>query len=152
MGVDDKLILTYDAVPSAVPQARHAVTAFAARVGATESELAAIRLVTSEALTNVVVHAYGGGRGLLHVSAMAAGDELWVLVGDDGDGLHADSPRGGLGVGLALIAEETDSFAIVTQAAGGTEIQMRFTLARLAPLHRHREAQSGRSLSAAGVF
>ena len=59
-----------------------------------------------------------------------AEDELWVLVGDDGHGLNAGSQSGGLGVGLALIAELTDSFAVVNRSTGGTEVRMRFTLAQ----------------------
>jgi two-component sensor histidine kinase len=74
------------------------------------------------------VHAYGGGPGPLHLSAAVAGDELWVLVADDGGGLHAGTSRGGLGVGLALIAELCDSCAVVNRSGGGTEVRMRFTL------------------------
>jgi anti-sigma regulatory factor (Ser/Thr protein kinase) len=124
------MIRTFEAIPSAVPEARHALAAFAAAAGATADELDAIRLATSEALTNAVVHAYRGGTGPVHVSAAMAEDELWVLVGDDGHGLITGSPSGGLGVGLALIAELTDSFAVVNRSTGGTEVRMRFTLER----------------------
>ena len=125
------MIRTYDAVPASVPEARHALAAFAAAAGATNDELDAIRLATSEALTNIVVHAYDGRPGHVHVSAALAEDELWVLIGDDGGGLHTGSPRGGLGVGLALIAELSDSFAIVNRSSGGTEVRMRFRLERV---------------------
>jgi stage II sporulation protein AB (anti-sigma F factor) len=137
------LIRTYDAVPSSVPAARHALAAFADAAGATADELDAIRLAASEALTNVVVHAYGGGAGRLHVSAAMAEDELWVLVGDDGGGLHAGTSRGGLGMGLALIAELADSFAIVNRSTGGTEVRMRFTLSRV---RRPRQDGGGQSV------
>jgi serine/threonine-protein kinase RsbW len=133
------LIRTYDAVPASVPEARHTLAAFAAAAGATNDELDSIRLVTSEALTNVVVHAYGDGPGLVHVSAAIAEDELWVLIGDDGGGLRTGSTRGGLGVGLALIAELTDSFAIVNRSSGGTEVRMRFKLQKV----RHRRSGGG---------
>jgi anti-sigma regulatory factor (Ser/Thr protein kinase) len=122
------MIRTYDAVPASVPEARHTLAAFAAAAGATNDELDSIRLATSEAITNVVVHAYGDAAGHVHVSAAIAEDELWVLIGDDGGGLHTGSTRGGLGVGLALIAELTDSFAVVNRSSGGTEVRMRFKL------------------------
>lgn len=131
MGETHKMIHTYEAVASAVPEARRALVAFATAAGATPAEADDIRLATSEALTNVVVHAYGDRRGLIHVSAAMAGNELWILVGDDGGGLHAGTSRGGLGVGLALIAELTDGFAIVNRSTGGTELRMRFSLARV---------------------
>jgi len=125
------MIRTYDAVPASVPEARHALAAFAAAAGATNDELDVIRLATSEALTNVVVHAYDGRPGHVHVSAAIAENELWVLIGDDGGGLHTGSTRGGLGVGLALIAELSNSFAIVNRSSGGTEVRMRFELEKV---------------------
>ena len=142
MGETQKMIRTYDAVPASVPEARHALAAFAADAGAASEELDAIRLATSEALTNVVVHAYDGGPGHVHVSAAIAEDELWVLIGDDGGGLHAGSTRGGLGVGLVLIAELSDSFAIVNRSSGGTEVRMRFQLEKV----RRRPEGGGQSV------
>ncbi|RDJ93167.1 ATP-binding protein, partial [Lacticaseibacillus rhamnosus] len=74
--------------------------------GVGSGRLETTRLAASEALTNVVLHAYrdGEGGGRIDVVAALASSELWVLVADDGCGLHprADSP--GLGMGLALIA------------------------------------------------
>lgn len=134
-----------------MPEARHAIAALAVAAGATGDELHAIRLATSEALTNVVVHAYGGGAGRLHVSVAVADDELWVLVGDDGGGLHAGTSRGGLGVGLALIAELCDSFAIVNRSSGGTEVRMQFTLARVRTPHEDAGRQPARSSIASAV-
>jgi anti-sigma regulatory factor (Ser/Thr protein kinase) len=120
---------SYRAVPEAVPLARHAVAGVAADAGAAGERLDDIRLAVSEALTNAVVHTYRGGDvGRLHVTAAVASDELWVLIGDDGRGLHARNASQGLGIGLSLISELSDDFAIVTRASGGTEVQMRFDL------------------------
>ena len=97
--------------------------------GAAGERLDEIRLAVSEALTNAVVHAYRNGEaGRLHVTAAVASDELWVLIGDDGRGLHAWNDSRGLGIGLSLISGLSDDFAIVTRASGGTEVQMRFDL------------------------
>jgi anti-sigma regulatory factor (Ser/Thr protein kinase) len=145
------MIRTYDAVPASVPDARHAITAFAAAVGASSEELEDIRLASSEAVTNVVVHAYGDGDGRVHVSAALAGDELWVLVGDDGNGLHAGTSCGGLGMGLALIAELCDSFAVVNRSTGGTEVRMRFALASVPPALSDGGSQSVRSSMASAA-
>jgi serine/threonine-protein kinase RsbW len=80
---------------------RRAVAELAAHAGATEDLADAVRLAVSEAVTNVVLHAYRDSSGSVHVSADLAGSELWVLIADDGCGLRpvADSP--GLGMGLA---------------------------------------------------
>jgi len=66
----------------------------------------------------------------VHVTAAVASDELWVLIGDDGRGLHAWNDSRGLGIGLSLISGLSDDFAIIQRASGGTEVQMRFDLSR----------------------
>lgn len=119
---------SYSAVASSVPRARSALVEFAISAGATEEQIEAVRLASSEALTNVVVHAYRGKEGQIHVAAAMTGGELWVLVGDDGCGLRPRTDSPGLGVGLALIAQATDDFSVVKRADGGTELRMRFTL------------------------
>ena len=124
----------YPAVPASVPQARHALTRLASRAGASEEQIEAVRLASSEALTNVVEHAYDGGQGSIHVASAVTDDELWVLIADDGDGLRASSKSRGLGFGLALIACVTDTFSLLKRSSGGTEMQMRFGLkSRKAP-------------------
>jgi len=129
MSCGEALNESYPAVPEAVPLARRALATVAAAAGAGGDRLDEIRLAVSEALTNAVVHAYRGGEaGRLRVTAAVASDELWVLIGDDGRGLHAWNDSQGLGIGLSLISELSDDFAIVTRASGGTEVQMRFDL------------------------
>jgi anti-sigma regulatory factor (Ser/Thr protein kinase) len=129
MSRGDALNESYPALPESVPLARRALTEVAAAAGAGGERLEEIRLAVSEALTNAVVHAYrdhDGGR--LHVTAAIASGELWILIGDDGRGLHAWNDSRGLGIGLSLISGLSDDFAIVTRASGGTEVQMRFDL------------------------
>ena len=131
MSAGEALDESYPAVPETVPVARRAVVAVAAAAGATGERLEEIRLAVSEALTNAVVHAYSHGEGgRFHVTAAVASGELWVLIGDDGRGLHAPNDSRGLGIGLSLISGLSDDFAIVTRAAGGTEVQMRFDLVK----------------------
>jgi len=124
----DTLAQSYPAIPDSVPVARRELSAFAAQLGASEEQIEAVRLAASEAITNVVMHAYRGDRGEIHVRADLAADELWVLIGDDGVGLRAHSESPGLGVGLALIAQSADGLTIMNRAEGGTEVRMRFEL------------------------
>lgn len=131
MSLGDALNESYPAVPETVPVARQALTDVAAAAGAGGERLEEIRLAVSEALTNAVVHAYRDGEvGGMYVTAAVAAGELWVLIGDDGRGLHAWNDSRGLGIGLSLISGLSDDFAIVTRASGGTEVQMRFDLQR----------------------
>jgi anti-sigma regulatory factor (Ser/Thr protein kinase) len=119
---------SYPAVAESLPHARAAITEFASAAGLIGERLEAVRLAASEALTNVVVHAYRHGSGRMHVTAAVAGDELWVLVSDDGSGMHARTDSPGLGCGLALIAQICDSMEIVSRGIGGTELRMQFSL------------------------
>jgi anti-sigma regulatory factor (Ser/Thr protein kinase) len=118
----------FRAVAETVPRARTAITGFALAAGADREQLDAIRLAASEAVTNAVIHAYGSKDGSVRVSASYVPGELWLLVEDDGAGLRAGGRRGGLGVGLVLIAQLADSFEILRRSNGGTQLQMRFKL------------------------
>ena len=128
MVLGEALNESYPAVPESVPLVRRALTAVAAGAGASGDRLDEIRLAVSEALSNAVIHAYRNDEGHLHVTAAVADGELWVLIGDDGRGMHAWNDSNGLGIGLTLISGLSDDFSIVTRASGGTEVQMRFEL------------------------
>jgi anti-sigma regulatory factor (Ser/Thr protein kinase) len=122
---------SYAAIPASLARARRAVTALAADAGATKEQFDAIRLAASEALTNVIVHAYGDRPGEIHVTAAVAGAELWLLIADDGDGLSLGGAKSGLGLGLTLIAQACDELTVVKRSSGGTELRMRFRLGAL---------------------
>lgn len=119
---------SYAAVPTSVPAARRAIAECAAAAGATEEQLEAICLASSEALTNVVRYAYRARIGHVHVTARVAGGELWVLIADNGCGIHAGQDSDGLGLGLALISHATDGFSVMERSTGGTELRLRFRL------------------------
>ena len=133
---------SYEAVPGAVPIARQALTDFARDAGADAERLEAIRLAASEAITNVVMHAYEQGEGgEVQVNASYIEGELWVLIADCGHGLRPRDNSPGLGLGLALIAGLADEFQILSRGSGGTELRMCFDLSPA----RHRRAAAGGS-------
>jgi serine/threonine-protein kinase RsbW len=119
---------TYAATPESVAVARTRLADFAAAAGATADQVDAVRLATSEAITNAVVHAYRGDPGLIYVNAALVSGELWILISDDGCGLEPRADRPGLGLGLGLISQLGDDFAIVSRASGGTEVRIRFNI------------------------
>jgi stage II sporulation protein AB (anti-sigma F factor) len=133
----------FAAVPESVPRARAVVAEFARAAGARGEQLDSIRLATSEGVTNAIVHAYRDRTGAVQVSISHVGGELWLLISDDGVGLGTGSWRGGLGVGLALIAQLADEFELVRRSNGGTQLQMRFSLpathttGRVQPVDHH---------------
>jgi anti-sigma regulatory factor (Ser/Thr protein kinase) len=119
---------TYPAVPGSVGPARRAITALAAEAGARTELVERVRLACSEALTNAVRHAYEGGEGEIQVTAAVACGELCVQVSDDGVGFRPHLRRGGLGLGLALIARMCDELQIVNRAPSGTDLRLWFKL------------------------
>jgi anti-sigma regulatory factor (Ser/Thr protein kinase) len=93
-------------------------------------DLAAVDLAVTEAVTNIVVHAYrdrgpADAPGRVRVALTLHDDAAWVAVADEGAGMapRADSP--GLGMGLSLIANLCDELEI-EQRHDGTRIHMRF--------------------------
>ena len=122
---------SYPAVPESVPRGRADLTEFALRAGVVGELLDAIRLAVSEAITNVVMHAYASADGSVQVCASTVDEDLWILVSDDGGGLRSKPGRStGLGLGLVLIAQLAGDLQIVSRGGGGTELRMRFRVDR----------------------
>lgn len=118
------------ATPDTVPWARQLVVAFAAAAGMRGQQLEDVRLLVSEAVTNVVLYAYEESfTGELHIIAAVVSGELWIVVADDGRGMRrASNNRGGLGLGLALMAQLSDGFTLASRSSGGVEARMQFHL------------------------
>jgi serine/threonine-protein kinase RsbW len=95
-----------------------------------------LRLAVSEAVTNVVRHAYPRNHGLVAITAGQASDELWVLIADRGCGHQSPSTNPGLGFGLGIIAHECDELVVTERSDGGTEVRMRFMLEGKLPSHQ----------------
>jgi len=96
----------------------------------TDHALGSIAVCVSEAMTNVVMHAYRDmdSPGQIDVEVELDGDAFTVRVSDQGHGLEPRLDSPGLGLGLPLISQFAVSSDIVSPEQGGTEIVMRFDL------------------------
>ena len=105
-----QLELELPAVPDSVPTARHAAARLASEVGADELD---VKIAVSEAVGNVVVHAYRDGTaGDLELEGSSRTASSCSSSTDHGIGMspHPDSP--GLGFGLPLIGNVTDDLHV----------------------------------------
>ena len=132
---------SYVAEPDTVGLVRADVAALAEGHGATAEQVADIRLLVSEAVTNAVRHAHSDGRGTVQATAVAGARHLTILVSDDGVGPHALSGDRGPGWGWPLIAALTDSFTIRRRANGGTEVEMHVSIGPGPPTGRSAAAR-----------
>jgi serine/threonine-protein kinase RsbW len=109
---------------------RHAV-AFAGEQHVPDPPIADLRLAVSEAVTNVVLHAYRDddrpGTVTVTVDVHPGERKVTVRVRDEGSGVHPRSDSPGMGLGLPLIAQVADELEIGPASEGaGTELCMTF--------------------------
>ncbi|HEX2102443.1 MAG TPA: ATP-binding protein [Solirubrobacteraceae bacterium] len=128
--IGQSLDLELPAIPESCPRARYAVRATLQGTGV---DMAAVDLAVSEAVTNVVVHAYRDvgatqAPGRLRVAVALDDGGAWVRVIDHGIGMRPRPDSPGLGFGLALIADACDLLEI-RQREDGTQVHMRFRFA-----------------------
>ena len=131
-----------DAIYRAAPEVIATIRAQCARIarssGADEGSVAQIKLAVTEAVTNVVRHAYGPGpgSGAIYVRVERAEGMLRVRVRDDGVGMSARTDSPGAGLGLRILASAADCCVITSSADDGTDVVLRFRLGPPATLPR----------------
>ena len=95
-----------------------------------DSLAASIAVAVSEAVGNVVRHAYPGeGTGRLEVEAQLEDSNIVVSVSDGGTGMTARGREGHSGMGLPVIGRLADGVTVVSDN-GGTRLSMRFEVAQ----------------------
>ena len=118
---------TRPATAESVPLLRTAVADFLFAAGTVETLVQTVKLAVSEALTNVVLHAYPeGDPGPVAVTATIEDGIVEVTIADEGRGMvpRADSP--GAGLGLPIIAQLAAAVEISHGAGDGTRLKMTF--------------------------
>ena len=109
---------------------------------------AAIALATSEAVGNVVRHAYGSGEGRVELDAHLRDEDILIRVTDRGLGLSAQAGTR-TGLGLPVIGRVTNGVTVASDDQG-TTVSMRFTIQTARHSSRARRLGSGRPLIGIG--
>jgi anti-sigma regulatory factor (Ser/Thr protein kinase) len=150
------LQLHVDARPEFIRPLRNAVARCASDTGLSDSQLYAVKLCVSEAVTNAVTHAYPENKpGRLDVCMREVADELEIVVADQGRESHRDPPPDHGGFGLGFISRLM-SRCTFTADSDGTRVEMRFRLPRRRarpahpPISERRPGESARLLSMPG--
>jgi serine/threonine-protein kinase RsbW len=110
--------------------ARQLARSYAAENGADPETVSAVALCVSEAVTNVVVHAYRDRDepGDVEIEVRKPDGFICLFVRDRGEGLTPRVDGRGLGLGLPIIASAAASTEFRRRDEGGTELVMRFDL------------------------
>ena len=114
--------------------ARAAAAVFASRLDFTLDEIEEIKVATSEAVSNAVVHGYPHRPGLIRLILDVEGGALVVTVEDDGVGIddvqwaqepaHTTVPEERMGLGLVFIHEYMNDVQIRSKPGHGTQLRM----------------------------
>lgn len=138
-GSYDFVKLVFPSLPENIGFARTAAGIYASRLEFTLLEIEEIKVATSEAVSNAVVHGYAGTIGMITMEMAIEGETLRIDVRDDGVGIEdiewarqpANTSRSGeehLGLGFFFIEESVDELEIESQPGRGTLVSMRKTV------------------------
>ena len=116
--------------------ARTVVAAYITRLDPTLEELADVKTAVSEAVTNSIIHGYGGKKGEIIMNCRIQGREVEIEVIDYGVGipdiakamepLYTTKPEWERsGMGFAFMEAFMDTLEVQSQPGKGTKIIMR---------------------------
>ena len=136
MRAENEVLLKFPSLSANESFARAAAAAFCAQLDPTLDELGDIKTAVSEAVTNVIVHAYPEGIGTVTLRLRRLPDSvLEVLVKDTGTGIEdvalARQPlytTGGeerSGMGLTIMESFMNELTIRSAPGRGTSVRMR---------------------------
>jgi anti-sigma regulatory factor (Ser/Thr protein kinase) len=129
--------LTVSNQPENVLLVRETLSGLADTVGVDGVELNDIRTAVTEACNNVVLHAYDGAEGPLHVELYLRAEGVEVVVRDHGKGIKPHirgEEDAALGIGLSIIQALAPRVEFKDVPGGGTEVRMEFATPNAQPL------------------
>ena len=89
MVTNNEMRLEFMALPENEAFARLAISGFMLPLDPTMEEMADVKTAVSEAVTNAIIHGYGGERGMVLLSATYDGEgELLIRIIDHGRGIE----------------------------------------------------------------
>lgn len=126
--------LDFPSKPENIGFARAAAAFFATQLPFTLDEIEEIKVATSEAVSNAVVHGYGDAEGPIRMSLAIEGSSLIITVEDRGRGIedvewakqpaNTTRPDEHMGLGLVFMREYMSDVAVESKVGEGTRVRM----------------------------
>lgn len=113
------------ATPESVTEVRRAISRWLIDNGAPDADTADILVACSEAITNVVRHAYPDQTGVLGVTVSREGDEVVIVIRDHGRWLEREPAALDDTNGRGLLLMEALMDTRVDTGSTGTEVRLR---------------------------
>lgn len=134
--------MEFDAISENEGFARVCVAAFATALDPTLEEINDVKTAVSEAVTNCVIHGYGGKGGIIELSASIDGNTLEIKITDYGKGIEniekarepmftTDSEHERSGMGFTFMEVFMDDLKVFSQIDNGTTVIMKKTFGRV---------------------
>lgn len=116
--------------------ARVVVAVFISRMNPTLEELDDVKTAVSEAVTNAVIHGYGGKEGIIYIEVWIESRELTVIIKDKGVGIgdvkkamepmFTSDPTGERsGMGFSFMEAFMDQVKVESVPMEGTTVSMK---------------------------
>lgn len=136
--MQNRIVLEVASLPENIGLCRLAVAALAGNLGFSVSDIEEIKVAVSEAVTNAVVHGYGGrADGVVRLESCTDSGGLYVAVEDWGCGIAdvaqartpaftTDPER--MGLGFVFMENFMDGVEVASSPGHGTRVVMRKAL------------------------
>lgn len=116
--------------------ARVVVAVFLSRLDPTLEEMDDVKTAVSEAVTNAVLHGYGGGKGTIFIKAAVEGKDFFVEIRDQGVGIRdvekamepmytTDLTGERSGMGFSFMEAFMDQVEVISSPGQGTVVRMK---------------------------
>ena len=137
---DNEMVLIFDAIGCNEALARMTVMAFLTPLNPTMEEIADVKTAVSEAVTNSIIHGYGGKEGKIHMLCRIQNHTLFVEISDEGVGIsdiakameptyttRPELERSGMG--FCFMEAFMDELCVESEVGKGTVVYMTKTIA-----------------------
>ena len=132
----EEMRLEMDSLSENEEFARVVVAVFLSRLNPTLEEIDDVKTAVSEAVTNAVIHGYGGGGGKIRILAAAEDGEFTVEISDRGAGIadvkkamepmFTTDPSGERsGMGFSFMEAFMDQVEVISAPGQGTKVIMK---------------------------